>query len=112
MKHSDNQCFKYCVTRALHLNHNNETLTKFLKKQSEALNFDKIEFPVSFKDIDKFEIQNPEIAVNRLGYLSFDSSTFEKYYIFPLRISVLNIKTTQNYVMLWEFSTPTKKILS
>ena len=34
----------------------------------ENLNFTGIEFPVSLKDIDKFEKQNPEIKVNVFGY--------------------------------------------
>ena len=37
---------------------------KFLDK----LNFTDIEFPVSLKDIDKLEKQNPEIKVNVFGY--------------------------------------------
>ena len=32
------------------------------------LNFTGIEFPVSLKDIDKFEKNNPEIEVNVFGY--------------------------------------------
>ena len=32
------------------------------------LSFTGIEFPVSLKDIDKFEKQNPEIKVNVFGY--------------------------------------------
>ena len=32
------------------------------------LNFTAIEFPLSLKDIDKFEKQNPEIKVNVFGY--------------------------------------------
>ena len=34
----------------------------------DKLNFTGIEFPVSLKDIDKFEKQNPEIKVNVFGY--------------------------------------------
>jgi len=41
----------------------------------------------ALKYIDKFEKQNPENAINVLCYSSFIADTFEKDYIFPLKIS-------------------------
>ena len=38
------------------------------KKYVGKINFTDIEFPVSLKDIDKFEKQNPEIKVNVFEY--------------------------------------------
>jgi len=52
-----------------------------LRKQAESHNFKAIEFPKSLKDIDKFEIFNPEIKANIFGY--------EAECVYPLRISKL-----------------------
>ena len=38
-----------------------------IKKYLGKLNFTAIDFPVSLKDIDKFEKKNPEIKVNVFG---------------------------------------------
>ena len=38
------------------------------KEHLDKLNFTGIDFPVSLKDIDKFEKNNPEIRVNVFGY--------------------------------------------
>jgi len=79
----DNECFKWCILRALHpVKKDSQRITKELKEQAESFNFDGIEFPASLKDINKFEKQNPEISVNVLGYEEEGKKT-----IFPLRIS-------------------------
>jgi len=39
-----------------------------LEEQAETLNFKNISFPVKLRDINKFDIQNPNISVNVLGY--------------------------------------------
>jgi hypothetical protein len=50
MKNKDNECFKWCVTRALNpVEEHPERITKELKKQAEQLNWSGIEFPVSLK---------------------------------------------------------------
>ncbi|PFX11805.1 hypothetical protein AWC38_SpisGene24344 [Stylophora pistillata] len=47
MKNKDEECFKWCVTRALYPVRNNpERITKILKKQVEKLVWDGIEFPM------------------------------------------------------------------
>jgi len=59
-KKTDNQCFKWCVARALNpVERDCGRVTKILRKQAESLNFRGIEFPVSLKAIDKFERLNP-----------------------------------------------------
>ena len=69
MKNKDNQCFKWCVTRALNpVQDNPERVTRNLRTQSEELNWEGIEFPVRFKQIDKFETNNPDISVNVFYY--------------------------------------------
>ena len=84
MKNNDNECFKWCITRAMNLQErNNETITNLLKIQSEKYNWTNIKFPMELNKIDKFEKQNENISVNVFGY-------DEKEKIYPLRISSTN----------------------
>ena len=71
VKNKDNKCFEYAILSALHHNEVDQKQTNSpsqYKKYLGKLNFTGIEFPVSLKDIDKFEKQNPEIKVNVFGY--------------------------------------------
>ena len=45
-----------------------ERIDKKLKEKENTLNMEGIEYPVSLKDIDKFENQNPSISITVLGY--------------------------------------------
>ena len=68
-KNKDNKCFLWCVLRALNLREkNSERIDKKLKEKENTLNMEGIEYPVSLKDIDKFENQNPSIFITVLGY--------------------------------------------
>ena len=79
VKNKDNMCFKWSVLAALHpVKKNSERVSKYREYERE-LNFDGISFPVSLKDITKFEAQN-EISVNVFGYDPAD-------WIYPLRIT-------------------------
>ena len=52
----DNECFKWSITTAIYPAENHpEKISKQLKENSEKFNWDGINFPASFKDIDKFE---------------------------------------------------------
>ena len=67
------------MTSAIYTAKNNlERLNKKMRINSEKLNWKGIEFPVSHKQIDKFEKQNP-FAVNVFG--------IEGENVYPLRIS-------------------------
>ena len=80
MKNNDSCCFKWAVGRALNpVPKDPQRIDKNLRRKCEDLNFDGITFPVSLKDIDKFEKNNPEISVNVFGW--------EKHQTIPLRIS-------------------------
>ncbi|PFX18804.1 putative uncharacterized transposon-derived protein F54H12.3 [Stylophora pistillata] len=69
MENEDDQCFKWCVTRALNPVQSNPTrITKILKKQAEKLVWGDIKFPMEVKGIDRFEKLNPEIGVNVYMY--------------------------------------------
>ena len=69
MKNDDDECFKWCVTRALNpVSANAERITKILRKQSKELNWDGIKFPLDPLKIDCFEKQNKSLGVNVFGY--------------------------------------------
>ena len=69
MKNTDNICFLWCVLRALNPKDNHpERVDKNLMLKENTLNMKGIEYPVSLKDINKFENQNPTICITVFGY--------------------------------------------
>ena len=55
-KNEDNQCFKWCVVRALNpVDKNPNRITKELIEQAESLNWSGLKFPVDLKQIKIFE---------------------------------------------------------
>ena len=69
MKNNDNKCFLCSVLRALNSKKKNpQKIDMELKKKEDSLNMEGIQYPVSLKDITKFEKQNPTIYVTVLGY--------------------------------------------
>ena len=69
MQNEDDECFKWCVLRALYPKDNHpERIDKDLKSKQDTLNMKGIRYPVSFRDIDHFESQNPGISITILGY--------------------------------------------
>ena len=68
-QNKDDKCFLWCVLRALNPTKDHpERIDKKLKEKENTLNMEGIEYPVSLKDIDKFEKQNPSIFITVLGY--------------------------------------------
>ena len=68
-KNEDNKCFLWCVLRALNPKKDHpERIDKKLKEKENTLNMEGIEYPVSLKDIDKFEKQNPSISITVFEY--------------------------------------------
>ena len=64
MENEDNECFKWCITRALNIkSKNNERIDKELIEKSKELNWEVIEFPFKLNQIEKFEKNNPDISV-------------------------------------------------
>ena len=81
MKNKDNKCFMWCVKRALNPTNNHpERIDKELMEKEDTLNMKGIEYPVSLKDIDRFEKQNPEISITVLGFNKKDK-------VYPLHVS-------------------------
>jgi len=82
MKNKDNECFKWCITRALNpvgANDHSTRITKELKKQAESLNWNGIMFPTTLREIDKFESNNNDISVNVFGYEIWDLFIFYEF---------------------------------
>ena len=80
MKNKDNRCFMWCVLRELNPKDDHpERVDKELKGKENTLNMEGIEYPVSLKDLNKFERQNPTISITVLGY--------EGKSVYPLRNS-------------------------
>ena len=81
MKNQDEECFKWCVLRALYPKDKNaERIDKDLKSKQDTLNMKGIRYPVNFRDIKRFESQNPEISITILGYNKDER-------VYPLKIS-------------------------
>ena len=79
MKNDDNECFKWCIARALNpVEKNAERITKILRLQTEKLNWKDMKFPMDLKQINDFERLN-NVCVNVFGY--------EKNEVYPLRLS-------------------------
>ena len=91
MKNEDNnKCFLWCVLRALNPKDKNaERIDKDLKSKENTLNMEGITYPVSLKDIKRFEKQNLDISISVLGY-----SKDER--IYPLRISEFTKKKKED----------------
>ena len=69
MKNQDDKCFMWSVLRALNPKDNHpERIDNELKSKVDILNMQGIQYPVSFRGIDHFESQNPEISITLLGY--------------------------------------------
>ena len=81
MKNQDDKCFMWCVLRALNpVEKNKERVDKNLISKQDTLNMKGIKYPVSFRDIDRFESLNPNISITVLGYNKDER-------VYPLKVS-------------------------
>jgi hypothetical protein len=62
--------------------------------QTAELNWTKITFPMTLKDINRFECQNPAISVNVFGYENYKSN------VYTLRISNHKKETVVNLLLI------------
>ena len=77
----DDQCFFWCVLRALNsVKRDKELIDGTLKSKIDTVNMGDIRYPVSLKDVSKFEKLNPDIAVSVYTY-------DENYSVGPLQVS-------------------------
>ena len=94
MKNKDNKCFMWCVQRALNPKNNHpERVDEDLISKQDTLNMKGIEHPVSLKDIDCFEKQNPNISITVFGFN-------EKNKVYPLRVSEHVYNREHNIILL------------
>ena len=94
MKNKDEKCFLWCVLRALNFkNSNPERIDGDLRGKVDMLNMGDIKYPVSIKDINKFESLNSNISIHVFGYNENDK-------IYPLRVSK-NIDRLHNIDLLY-----------
>ena len=81
MKNQDDKCFMWSVLRALNPKDDHpERVDNDLKNKVDTLNMQGIQYPVSFRGIDRFESQNPEISITVLGYNKDER-------VYPLKVS-------------------------
>ena len=81
MKNQDEECLKWTILRALYpKNKNAERIDSDLKSKQDTINMEGIRYPANFRDIDRFESQNPNISISVLGYNKEER-------VYPLRIS-------------------------
>ena len=103
MKNDDNECFKWCIARALNpVEKNAERITKILRLQAEKLNWKDMKFPMDLKQIDRFERLN-NVCVNVFGY--------EKNEVYPLRLSnstEYSVRSTVNLLLISDYRSEKK----
>jgi hypothetical protein len=93
MKNDDDECFRWAVTRALNPTDTHpERISKELKRQSEELNWEGIDFPTPIDDIKKIEKNNNNTGINVF-------SADESHKVYPLRVSG---KTDPIRLFLWK----------
>ena len=81
MQNEDDKCFMWSVLRALYPKDTNpQRVDNDLKSKQDTINMKGIRYPVNFRDIDRFESQNPEISITILGYNKDER-------VYPLKIS-------------------------
>ena len=89
-RNKDEECFKWAVIAALHHEEikKDHQCTSRLRPYKNQYNWERLEFPVSIKKIDKFEKNNPGIAVNVLS----SNKKSPKEDIYTVRRSECNVK--------------------
>ena len=100
MENKDDKYFLWSILRYLHPRDKHSTRINDLIKYENDLNFKGINFPVKFKDIQKFENNNPDL----LGINVFSVNDNNK--IYPLRI---NQKDCQKSIDLFLYSEDEKQ---
>ena len=68
-------------------------------EQAKELNWEGINFPAGWKDINKFEKNNPTISVNTKCNISVNVFGYEKD-VYPLRISNYKRETEVNLLLI------------
>ena len=98
VQNEDNHCFKWSILAAQHPQKNHSERVSVYTKFESELNFDGIEFPVTLKQISKFEKQN-HVSVN-VYILNMCNSKFKvnPCYVISLKKNLhVNLLLIQDY---------------
>ncbi|XP_043470382.1 uncharacterized protein LOC122503769 [Leptopilina heterotoma] len=82
VQNNDNECFKWAVLSALHPNVSDPKRVSSFKEFKDELNFEGIEFPVTLKNIPKFEKLN-DVSINVYGL----SKSYGNFTVHPLHLT-------------------------
>ena len=96
-RNSDMECFKWAIIVAMkweEIGNNPERISK-LKRYENEFNLEEIEYPVSFKDINKFE-KNNEISVNILAIENRKIYIFRKGRDYDRNVNLILIADVKN----------------
>ena len=94
VKNKDDKFFLWCVFRALYPKDKDPQRITDLINNKDTLNLEGIEYPVTLKDVNKFEKQNPTLSTTVLGY--------EGKGVYPLRNSGYIDREHNIFLMLLE----------
>ena len=110
IQNEDNECFKWCVTRALNMKNNHpERIDKELIEKSKELHWDGMEFPVKIDQIEKFEKNNADISVFVCGLdENQEPYPLKKIKFFGRKhhidLLIITNETTSHYCLIHNFS--------
>ncbi len=113
VKNRDNKCFYYCIYAKFSKKDTNDPESyktfpvRLYQQQGIQFNFDDINYPATFKDVERFEKNNPRVSINIFGVKG------EKAY--PIKIiltekeihyDLLYVKnnTTSHYILITNFN--------
>ena len=110
-KNTDDECFKWCVTEVVYPQKiNRERVTKKSRENAKLFNWEGIKFPMKKTQISLFEKNNPEYAVNVLGYderEGVNPISISKYYTTSrtaINLLIISSGTKQHYVIVKNMS--------
>ena len=106
---ADDECFKWCVTEAVYpQKRDRERITKESRENAKLFNWEGIKFPIKIPQINLFEKNNPEYAINILGYSGVDGIyplRISKHYTqIPINLMLLSSENNQHYVLVKNMS--------
>ena len=106
----DDKCFLWSVLRALNpVKDHKARIDNTLKSKINTVNMGDIHYPVTLKDVDKFEKLNPDIAISVYAYdesYSLGTLRISKHVDRPYRIKLLLIsdENKTHYCLIEDFS--------
>lgn len=100
----DEKCFLWAVLAALYPDIHRHNRVSYFKKFEDKVNMNGIEYPVKVKDIEKFEIQNPNISINVFGYERPNDNKYSEPEAYPIRVTTF--KNRSHHINLLLLTAP------